>query len=160
MSEKENPLQQISLDRSPNIDERIAKEDMAELKSQFVKTIAKSAFIGITANHLGIKESTIYRWMRDDREFAAEVRNAQSRQAEEIGLILINKAKEDKDTQALIFLCKTLGKNLGFDEKAPAVNININSQADFDMSGLSMSDREQLLALIRKSKQQELPEPE
>ena len=54
----------------------------------------------------------------------------------------------------LIFLCKTLGKNLGFDEKYPAVNINVGNQADFDVSGLSLEEREQLLALVRKSKQQ------
>ena len=96
--------------------------------------------------------------MMDSPEFANEVRHAQSRHAEEIGRILIDKAKTEKDTQSLIFLCKTLGKNLGFDEKMPAVNINIGSQADFNVSGLSIEDREQLLTLIRKSKQQESAE--
>jgi hypothetical protein len=138
-----------------NIDEVLAEDDLAEFKARFVATIEKSAFIGTTAKSLGLKESTIYRWMRDDPEFANEVRHAQTRHAEEIGRVLIDKAKSEKDTQALIFLCKTLGKNLGFDEKMPAVNINIGSQADFNVAGLSIDDREQLLTLIRKSKQQE-----
>ena len=141
-----------------NVDERLAEEDKADFKARFVAAIEKSAFIGITAKSFGVRESMIYRWMRDDPEFAGEVRHAQSRHAEEIGRILIDKAKTEQDTQALIFLCKTLGKNLGFDEKMPAVNINIGSQADFNMSGLSIEDREQLLTLIRKSKQQEQPE--
>ena len=156
MNEQENQSTQTSPARQINIDELIAKEDMVELKAQFVKTIETAAFIGITAKSMGLKESTIYKWMRDDREFAAAVRHAQTRQAERIGLTLINKAIEEKDTQALIFLCKTLGKNLGFDEKMPSVNISIGTQPGFDVSGLSMEEREQLLALVRKSKQQDL----
>ena len=130
------------------------------MKAKFVEIVEKAAFIGITAQSLGLKESTIYRWMRDDHEFAAEVRYAQSRHAETLGLIAINKAKEEKDSQLLIFLCKTLGKNLGFDEKAPFVNINIGNQPDFDMSNLSMEKREQLLALIREAKQKDAIESE
>ena len=152
--------QSIQIDRARphTIDGRIAEDNLAEFKAQFVATVEKTAFIGISAKSLGIKGSLVYEWMRDDPEFANEVRHAQSRHAEEIGRILIDKAKTEKDTQSLIFLCKTLGKNLGFDEKMPAVNINIGSQADFNVSGLSIEDREQLLTLIRKSKQQESAE--
>jgi hypothetical protein len=138
-----------------SIDECLAHENIVEMKAKFVEIIEKAAFIGITAQSLGLKESTIYRWMRGDPEFAAEVRHAQSRHAETLGLIAINKAKEEKDTQLLIFLCKTLGKNLGFDEKAPFVNINIGNSGDFDMSGLSTEKQEQLLALLREAKQKD-----
>ena len=149
---------QIVQDRWRTAEELLAEKNQAEYKTRFVAAIEKSAFIGITAKALGLREFIVYKWMMDDPEFANEVRHAQSRHAEEIGRILIDKAKTEKDTQSLIFLCKTLGKNLGFDEKMPAVNINIGNQADFNVSGLSIEDREQLLTLIRKSKQQESAE--
>ena len=151
---KESPSPPTTPARRSWVDEGVARENMAEFKAQFVDLIERSAFIGVTANSLGLRESLVYQWMRDDPEFAENVRHAQSRRAEIIGLTAINKALEEKDTQLLIFLCKTLGKNLGFDEKYPAVNINVGNQADFDVSGLSLEEREQLLALVRKSKQQ------
>jgi hypothetical protein len=138
-----------------NVDEVLAEENQTEFKAKFIDAIGHAVFIGSAAKMLGIRASTIYKWMRDDPAFAHDVRHAQALHAEDIGQIAIKKAKEEKDTPLLIFLCKTLGKNLGFDEKMPAVNISIGSQTDFDMSGLSIEDREQLLTLIRKSKQQE-----
>ncbi|MDR2641562.1 MAG: hypothetical protein LBC74_02085 [Planctomycetaceae bacterium] len=130
-------------------------EEIKELKRRFVETIEKSAFIGITAKHLEIPESRVYSWMKNDVEFETAVRNAQQRVAEKIGLTLINKAIQTEDTQALIFLCRTLGRNLGFDEKQPIVNINMNSQPEMDLSGLSFEEKDQLLSLMRKTKQSE-----
>jgi hypothetical protein len=105
---------------------------------------------------MGLKETMIYRWMRDDVEFATDVRNAQGRTAERVGLALISKALNDKDTQAMIFICKTLGRSIGFDEKAPVVNINVGNQPEINMDGLSADEQVQLLNLIRKSKQARL----
>jgi hypothetical protein len=133
---------------------QLLPEEIKELKRRFIDTIEKSAFIGITAKHLEIPETRVYCWMKNDPEFETAVRNAQQRVAEKVGLTLINKALQTEDTQALIFLCRTLGRNLGFDEKQPIVNINMSSQPNMDLSGLSLEEKDQLLSLLRKTKQE------
>jgi hypothetical protein len=135
---------------------QMSKDEIKDLKRRFLETLEKSAFIGITAKHLDITEKRVYGWMQRDPEFANAVRAAQARTAERVGLALITKALVDNDTSAQIFVCKTLGRPLGFDEKQPVVNINVGTQPDFDTSGLSLEEKEQLLQLLRKSKQQKL----
>ncbi|MDR2170577.1 MAG: hypothetical protein LBP59_10580 [Planctomycetaceae bacterium] len=130
----------------------VTLEDIAELKEKFLATLEKSAFIGITAQHLGLNERRVKRWMASDPEFAERVREVQSHTAERVGLALIAKAMHEGDTSAQIFICKTLGRSLGFDEKQPMVNINVGNQSDFDMTGLSIEEKDQLLQLLRKSK--------
>jgi hypothetical protein len=132
---------------------QLTKNEIKDLKRRFIETIEKSAFIGITAKHLGITESRAYYWMQKDAEFANAVKAAQARTAERVGLALISKALTENDTSAQIFICKTLGKSLGFDEKQPIVNINMNNQPDMDLSGLTLEEKEQFLNLLRKSKQ-------
>jgi hypothetical protein len=131
-------------------------EEIKELKRRFVETIEKSAFIGITAKHLDISETRVYSWMKSDPKFELAVRNAQQRVAEKVGLTLINKAIQTEDTQALIFLCRTLGRNLGFDEKAPVVNINMGKEdSQLNLQRLSLDEKENLLCLLRKTQQSE-----
>jgi hypothetical protein len=134
---------------------QLLPEEIKELKRRFVETIEKSAFIGITAKHLEIPESRVYSWMRNDEEFETAVRNAQQRVAEKVGLTLINKAIQTEDTQALIFLCRTLGRNLGFDEKQPMVNINVRQDPQVDLKRLTLDEKENLLQLLRKTQQSE-----
>jgi hypothetical protein len=134
---------------------QLRQEEIQELKRRFLDALEKSAFIGITAKHLDLTESRVYGWMQKDPEFANAVRAAQARMAERVGLALISKALTENDTTAQIFICKTLGRSLGFDEKQPVVNINMGTQPDLDVSNLSFEEKENLLHLLRKSRQGE-----
>jgi hypothetical protein len=130
----------------------VTLDDIEKLKETFLVTLEKSAFIGITSQHLGISERRVKRWMSSDPDFAERVREVQAHTAERVGLALIAKALTDGDTTAQIFICKTLGRSLGFDEKQPTVNINVGEQAGIDISGLTLDEKDQLLQLIRKTK--------
>jgi hypothetical protein len=135
---------------------QMTKDEIKDLKRRFLEAIEKSAFIGITAKYLGITEGRVYGWMQKDIEFANAVRAAKARTADRVGLALINKALTENDTSAQIFICKTLGRSLGFDEKQPVVNINMNTQPDMDLSELSLEEKDQLLNLLRKSKSKQI----
>jgi hypothetical protein len=132
---------------------QLCKDEIRELKRRFLEALEKSAFIGLTAKYLDISETRVHNWMRNDPKFANDVRAAQARTAERVGLALISKALTENDTSAQIFICKTLGRSLGFDEKQPVVNINMTNQSEMDLSGLSLEEKEQFLLLLRKSKQ-------
>jgi len=141
-----------ALKRPPEIAARLlAGEERETLKKKFLEVLETSAFIGITAKHLEIPASRVYGWMRDDPDFAESVHAAQGRTAERVGLALISKALNENDTQAQIFICKTLGKSLGFDEKNPVVNINVGSNT-LDVTSLGDYEQKQMLTFIKKSK--------
>tara|TARA_Y100001973_G_C5135378_1_gene300022 strand:- start:287 stop:667 length:381 start_codon:yes stop_codon:yes gene_type:complete len=87
-------------------------------KETLLKALEKSlGVVTIACKNSEIPRSTFYKWLKDDKDFKAKVK-----QIEDVALDFaesqLHKQIADNSTAATIFYLKTKGKNRGYTEKS------------------------------------------
>jgi hypothetical protein len=118
----------------------------------FLKDIQRTGFIGLTCKRLHYPHTVVDRWIKTNPNFAKAVCYYKSLRDEFVGFTLYQKAIQEGDTAALIFICKTRGRYLGFDDRDNTfVNINISDTTPkLDVSKLTNEERRQITSTIKK----------
>lgn len=104
-------------------------KDKEEKKKEFIKAYMLSrGIISSACMQVRISRDTFYRWIKEDDDFRSEVEGIDIMQQEFVESKLLSKI-DAGDTTAIIFYLKTKGKNLGYSEKANAVNATAKDES-------------------------------
>lgn len=86
-------------------------------QAAFIKAFPRQGFnVSRTSTAVGLDRSTFQKWIACDPEFAMQFDLAKQTMIDMWEEALYNKIVEDKDTTAIIFALKTLGKERGYVE--------------------------------------------
>lgn len=87
-------------------------------KNRFLRSFIESQTFNISESCKAavIGRRTFYNWLESDSDFSSKFEELKESRDDAIEAALFSKAVTDKDTTALIFLCKTLLKNKGYVE--------------------------------------------
>lgn len=104
-------------------------KDKEEKKKEFIKAYMLSrGIISAACMQISISRDTFYRWIKEDDDFRSEVESIDIMQQEFVESKLLSKI-DAGDTTAIIFYLKTKGKNLGYSEKANALNAKAKEES-------------------------------
>ncbi|MBW4057079.1 MAG: hypothetical protein HIU83_17145 [Proteobacteria bacterium] len=90
----------------------------ASSKTKFLRSFSESQTFNISdsCKAAAIGRRTFYNWLENDQEFKLKFDELKDTRDDAIESAIFSRAVAEKDTTALIFLCKTLLKNKGYVE--------------------------------------------
>jgi hypothetical protein len=87
-------------------------------KESMLKALEKSlGIVTVACKKADIPRSTFYKWMREDKDFEAEVRDIENIALDFAESHLHKQIRDHNSTAATIFYLKTKGKNRGYVER-------------------------------------------
>jgi len=87
-------------------------------KESMLKALEKSlGIVTVACKKANIPRSTYYKWMREDKEFEAEVKDIENIALDFAESHLHKQIRDYNSTAATIFYLKTKGKNRGYVER-------------------------------------------
>ena len=86
-------------------------------KTNFLTALEQSLGVVTTAaRKVNVSRTIVYQWMKDDEEFAKEVKSIEDLALDFVESQLFKQIRDD-NTTATIFYLKTKGKNRGYSER-------------------------------------------